>query len=83
MANTLTQWRPGFYTDYDENGCRLDKAKYVRFPTYRDLKKNIAKYLKHQSEIHVSRSKRGCWGEWFENWELVNGKPKIVKQGWM
>ena len=83
MANTITQWRPGFYYDYDEHGCRLDKCRYVRFATYRELKKKLPEFLKHQSEIQVSRSKRGKWGEFYENWILSNGKPKIVKQGWM
>jgi len=22
------------------------------------------------------------WGEWFENWSLIDNKPTIIKQGW-
>ena len=57
----------------------------IRYDTYRELKKNLKKHLEENLEatICVSRSKRGEWGEWFENWQLVNGKPEIVKQGWM
>lgn len=83
MANTKTQWRPGFWYDYDEYGRRLNKSEYVRFATYRELKKKLPEYLKHQSEIHVSRSKRSEWGEFAETWILINGKPKIIKSGWM
>jgi hypothetical protein len=32
--------------------------------------------------VFVVRSRRGEWGEWFEHWELINGKPTIVKKGW-
>jgi hypothetical protein len=21
-------------------------------------------------------------GEWFEKWKMIQGKPKIIKQGW-
>jgi len=82
MANTLTQWRPGFWYYFDENGYELKAGNYLRFKTYRELKKELPKYLKYQSEITVTRSRRGDWGEWFEKWQMVNGKPKIVKQDW-
>ena len=59
--------------------------KTIQYPTYRELKKNIQRHLEENLEatISVSRSRRGEWGEWFENWQLVNGKPGIIKQGWM
>ena len=54
------------------------------FPTYQKLKTELKKVLKKTNEtITVFRSRRGQWGEWFEKWECVNGKPKIVKEGWM
>jgi len=56
----------------------------VSYNTYRELKKNLKQHLKDNLEdtISVSRSKRGEWGEWFEHWTLINGKPKKVKEGW-
>ena len=66
---------------------RQGKSQYlfIRYPTYKELKKNLMKHLLENLEpqVAVSRSRRGDWGEWFENWELVGGKPKIVKQGWI
>jgi hypothetical protein len=38
--------------------------------------------LSLDDEISIHRSRRGEWGEYFEVWQLVNGKPTIVKQGW-
>ena len=71
--------------DYHNNINARSPYKFILYPTYRELKKNIQKHLLEnlEPEVSVSRSKRGEWGEWFENWQLVNGKPKIVKQGWM
>ena len=57
--------------------------EYKHFPTYRELKKNIRDYLSDVKELYIFRSRRGEWGEWFEKWELVSGKPKITKEGWM
>jgi len=55
------------------------------FPTYTQLKKKLKELIEQSpdNEIFVTRSKRGEWGEWFEYWVLSNGKPKIIKQGWM
>ena len=57
----------------------------VRYNTYRELKKDIKRRLEENEEAIIcsSRSRRGEWGEWFENWQLIGGKPTIVKQGWM
>jgi hypothetical protein len=59
--------------------------KTISYPTYRELKKNMKKHLEEnlESVISVSRSRRGEWGEWFEHWQMVNGKPTIIKEGWM
>ena len=59
--------------------------KSIPYPTYKELKKNIKKHLEENLEpmVSVYRSRRGEWGEWFENWMLVGNKPKIVKEGWM
>lgn len=68
---------------------RDKKRDYIfeSYPTYRKVKSRVINVLKHENpidnEVSVSRSRRGEWGEWFETWALVDGKPKIIKQGWM
>jgi len=56
------------------------------FNTYAELKKALRDYILHnhigKNEVFVTRSRRGEWGEWFEKWELINGKPTIIKKGW-
>ncbi len=54
------------------------------FPTYTEVKKRM-KYLLEVSdnnEVSVYRHRRGEWGEWFEKWAMINGRPQIWKQGW-
>ena len=60
-------------------------AVYMEFIDYRILKRSMVDLFNEHvgNEITVSRSKRGEWGEYFEIWSLVNGKPKIIKEGWM
>jgi hypothetical protein len=80
-AESLRDWQ----NDYSK---RKRKQVVESFPTYRELKKNMARilanaiYLDEDDAVSVYRERRGEWGEWFENWSLVNGQPKIVKQGW-
>lgn len=59
--------------------------KSIPYKTYKELKKNIKRHLEENIEdtVSVSRSKRGCWGEWFEIWKMIDGWPVIIKQGWM
>ena len=79
MANKLTQWRPVVYFD---RGDGLQSSK--EFPTYRELKKHLPTILNlSDCPATVFRTRRGDWGEWFENWACVNGKPTLIKQGWM
>ena len=63
------------------------KSEWKTYPTYRELRRNLIADLKESygNEVSVSRSKRGEWGEWFENWQLdFDGKnATIIKQGWM
>jgi hypothetical protein len=56
-----------------------------RFPTYNEVKKNLVALLKESPEeiITLVRSRRGEWGEWFEKWGLLNGRPVKLKEGWM
>ena len=66
-------------------GYRKSPTKVLRFDTYIKLRRELKEMLEASTDntVSVCRSKRGEWGEWFENWELVNGKPKIIKEGWM
>jgi len=70
--------------EYSNGYGKGSPYKTIQYPTYRELKKNIKKHLQENLEsiISVSRSRRGEWGEWFENWTLVNDVPTIIKQGW-
>ena len=53
------------------------------FKTYKELKKSLKEHLAEADEctVHVFRSRRGVWGEWFEIWN-GDSRPKIIKQGW-
>ena len=59
--------------------------KTIEYKTYAELRRNLKKHLEEnlEAQIPVCRSRRGKDGEWFENWKLINGKPKIINQGWM
>jgi hypothetical protein len=68
-------------------------SKYVVevFPTYVELKKNMPRILEAaydpgysdvDATVSVYRERRGEWGEWFEHWDLWQGKPKIKNSGW-
>jgi hypothetical protein len=76
MANHLTQWKPQ---------VTINNQTTV-FSNYAEVKKNM-RFLLQRSNIHevyVSRSRRGCWGEWFEYWGFDHShKPIIKKQGWL
>ena len=63
----------------------IDGTHVPSYDTYRQLKKDLwnAIKLSRDNEVTVSRSRRGEWGEWFEKWSIIQGKPKITKQGWM
>ena len=53
--------------------------------TYSKFRKEIRSLLEKSYDgiVHVYRERRGEWGEWFEHWQLIDGKPKIIKEGWM
>ncbi len=76
-------------TLYDYRVGRLrctSPYKTERFKTYAELKKALKDYIldNHigEDEVFVTRSRRGEWGEWFEKWVKINGKPTIIKKGW-
>jgi hypothetical protein len=66
------------------NNQRKSRNNVNVYPTYAKLKASIGAVLRasHDECAFVVRSRRGEWGEWFEHWQLVNGKPTIVKEGW-
>ena len=52
--------------------------------TYREIKKHLKKMLElSNGAVSIVRTRRGEWGQWFEQWELVDGKPKITKKTWL
>jgi len=55
-----------------------------QFATYSEVKKRMRDLLEvsKNNEVSVYRHRRGEWGEWFEKWAMINGKPQIFKQGW-
>ena len=52
--------------------------------SYAIVKQQMKDYIKDSinNKVNVYRHRRGEWGEWFEHWEISNGKPVIVKEGW-
>ena len=73
--------------DYRMNRYRVSSPNITKsFKNYAELKKALKDYILHnhigEDEVFVTRSRRGEWGEWFEKWELINGKPTITKKGW-
>ena len=66
-------------------GIRKTEFTFRHFKSYRELVKNMKSLIDEnicEDGVYVLRTRRGEWGEWFEYWELVNGKPKIIRQGW-
>ena len=84
------RWKPGCYLpnpDFDPSATwsKLNKINWVAYDTYRELKKDLPELIKKDNDpdgLFVLRSKRGAWGEYFERWKMINGKPTIVKEGW-
>tara|TARA_R110000772_G_scaffold17348_5_gene48481 strand:- start:26 stop:307 length:282 start_codon:yes stop_codon:yes gene_type:complete len=65
---------------------RPRKSIVIQFDTYVKLKKELKEICETNIDltgVQVIRSRRGNWGEWFEVWELSNGKPTIAREGWM
>lgn len=90
----MAQFRPQvtYMTDSSLHDYRVGRYRvtspYITksFKTYAELKKALKEYILHShiasDRVFVTRSRRGEWGEWFEKWELVDGKPKITQKGW-
>ena len=71
------------YTAWDSS--RVESHDTKEFPSYREVLKNLKDLLKSDPEniVTVYRHRRGEWGEWFEKWGLLDGKPVKLKEGWM
>jgi len=86
----MAQFRPQFSISRNQDNVHLFKdypyesSKYFIFPTYRELKQKLVEIMKAYSvtEISVSRSRRGEWGEWFEYWHLHGDEVVKGKEGW-
>jgi hypothetical protein len=84
-------FRPTVMVDVDRNyrgeyeNNVSGNAIHLQFANYEMVKRGMKKLLNESNNnlVRVNRHRRGEWGEWFEHWSNVNGKPKIVKQGWM
>ena len=61
------------------------ESMYKVYARYSELRKSLKTHLNEsvEGQVQVYRKRRGEWGEWFEHWELSNGKPVIVEEGWM
>ena len=91
---TMAQFKPQvtYMTNESLHDYRVERLRvtspYITkvFKTYAELKKALKEYILHNhiadEPVFVTRSRRGEWGEWFEKWALVNGKPTITKKGW-
>ena len=68
-------WKPQVTVDGKTTICK----------TYAELKRNMFTILNESDNkiLTVSRSRRGEWGEWFEKWGLLDGRPVKLKQGWL
>jgi hypothetical protein len=84
-------FRPSVYVNVpagysDENNFKISNGKLKQsFGTYAEVKQRMRDLLNLSSdnEVKVFRHRRGEWGEWFESWSLVNGRPQITRSGWM
>ena len=76
---SVTRHYVGEFDRSVSNGC-IQRC----FGTYAEIKKRMKDLLaiSDDNEVTVNRHRRGQWGEWYEKWAMVNGKPTIVKQGW-
>ena len=71
-----------YYGEFEDNVSNGHIQK--QFPTYSEVKKRMKDLLEasDNNEVSVYRHRRGEWGEWFEKWAMINGKPQIFKEGW-
>ena len=58
--------------------------KIVLVRTYKEVKRRMNAFMLNSFDenVNVFRSRRGQWGEWYENWSKIGGKCQIIKEGW-
>ena len=66
-------------SEYVNSYGKKNPYQRITYKTYKELKKNLKKHLEENLEetVCVLRSRRGEWGEWFENWKLHNGNQSL------
>jgi hypothetical protein len=83
----MSNFKPQFSISPNSDNWRMldGKSKSFVFPTFRELKTKLKGIMKeyYVTEVCVSRSRRGEWGEWFEYWHLSGKKLRKGKEGWM
>lgn len=70
----------------DENNFKISNGKLQQsFGTYAEVKRRMRDLLNLSDDnlVCVYRHRRGEWGEWFEHWSMINGRPEITRSGWM
>jgi len=82
VSNRNIAERLGLIYYYSTYGEHLAQG---HFNTYESLKKSLQRLLDNATDntVEITRSHRGEWGQWFERWELVDGKKKITKKTWL
>jgi hypothetical protein len=73
--------------DYRMDRYRVSSPNITKsFKNYAELKKALKDYILDNhigsDEVVVNRSRRGHWGEYYEKWTKINGKPTIIKKDW-
>lgn len=60
------------------------ESKIVHVRTYKEVKRRMNAFMLKSFDENVSvfRSRRGQFGEWYENWSKVGSKCQIIKEGW-
>ena len=83
MATLYKMTRESMNLYWNNNSKTMDMYKV--YSRYSELKKNLTEHINDSliGQVQVYRKRRGEWGEWFEHWELKDGKPIIVKEGRM
>ena len=69
--------------EFDKHVCNGSIQK--SFSTYAEVNRRMRDLLNlsEDNDVSVYRHRRGEWGEWFEHWHMLNGRPEIRVSGWM
>lgn len=61
------------------------QLKYHAFSRYREAKKHVKVYLPLSDDNTVSliRKRRSEWGQWYEEYTMINKKVVRVKETWL